>query len=51
MYDITALPSMIELGNQGESNARMIEIDVSPWLAEYPSAAIGITYLRPDDPA
>lgn len=49
MYSINNPPSILPLGNQGESNAREITFDVSSWLAEHPSAVIGITYLRPQE--
>jgi hypothetical protein len=46
---IDALPPIIELGNQNENNATVIEIDVSEWLALYPDATFSITYTRPGE--
>lgn len=45
-YVIDAMPSIIDLGNQHENNATIIEIDVAAWLTEYPGASLSITYTR-----
>ena len=46
IYRINRLPSLIPLGVQGEKNARVIEINVRPWLNEWPDARIEITHQR-----
>lgn len=51
MHSIQNPPARVFLGYAGEANARTLEIDVSPWLAEYPGAAVTVTYTRPGDPA
>lgn len=47
MYKIERLPGIIQLGQQGEHNAKIIEFDVSDWLGQWPGAAIGITCTLP----
>lgn len=51
MHSILKLPTRVFLGYAGEANARTLEIDVSPWLAEHPGAALAVTYTRPGDSA
>lgn len=41
--------NMVELGRQGEGNARRIEIDVSAWLATLPGACFEIVAVRPGE--
>lgn len=50
MYKINEL-SQINLGRQGENKATIVEIDVSEWLAEYPTADINILAMRSGDTA
>lgn len=47
MYEIGRL-TRLDLGYQGESDTRVIEIDVSSWLERFPEATIVIQVLRPD---
>lgn len=47
MYSINSLPSLIDLGNQSENDAIIIQFDVNEWLSEYPMASFGISYTRP----
>lgn len=47
MYEIGRL-TRLDLGYQGESDTRVIKIDVSAWLERFPEASIVIQVLRPD---
>ena len=50
MRSIRAIPTqLIPLGRLGENECTQILFDVSGWLEEYPSAAIGLYNLRPGD--
>lgn len=48
MFEIGKL-TKLNLGRQGENKARVVEIDVSAWLAEFPGASIGILVRRPNE--
>ena len=48
MYKIDQL-EIIEIGVVGENEAKIIEIDVRPWLAKWPDASFGITAMRPGE--
>ena len=48
MYKIDQLEN-IEIGVVGENEAKIIEIDVRPWLAKWPDASFGITAMRPGE--
>ncbi len=50
MYYINKL-SQLDLGRQGENKATTVEIDVSEWLAEYPTVSINILAMRNSDTA
>lgn len=52
MYEITRMPSYINLGNQGEAEVKTIEINIAPWQDLYPDADFGVSYVRPreDEP-
>lgn len=47
MFEIGRL-TRLDLGYQGESDTRVIKIDVSAWLERFPEATIVIQVLRPD---
>ena len=49
MFEIKKLPPCINLGNQNESDTKIIQIDVSDWNALYPGCAYHITAMRPGD--
>lgn len=49
MLMINDLPEYIILGNLGENLVRRIEIDVSPWLTDYPDGVFGVSYERPEE--
>jgi len=50
MRVIRAIPTqVIPLGRLGENECTQILFDISGWLEEYPSAAIGLYNLRPGD--
>lgn len=46
-HDVTALPDMINLGNQNESGVTLLEIDITAWKTLYPTALFGVSYVRP----
>lgn len=48
MYKIDQL-EIIEIGVVGENEAKIIEIDVRPWLSKWPDARFGITATRPGE--
>ncbi len=39
----------LDLGYQGENRARVIAIDMTAWLEEFPGAAVGLMLRRPDE--
>lgn len=47
MYEIGRL-TRLDLGYQGESDTRVIKIDVSAWMERFPEATIVVQVLRPD---
>ena len=47
-YEIGKL-TRLNLGNQGESNSRPIEIDVTDWLKTWPDATLGLLVKRPGE--
>lgn len=47
-FDVSKL-SRLMLGKQGENNATVIDIDVSDWLARWPSASIQVLHQRHDE--
>ena len=50
MKTVTATPSLVlPLGRMGENEYTRIQFDVSGWLAELPSATIGLYNQRPQD--
>ena len=50
MKTVTATPSLVlPLGRMGENEYTQIKFDVSGWLAELPSATIGLYNQRPHD--
>lgn len=50
MKTVTATPSLVlPLGRMGENEYTQIKFDVSGWLAELPSATIGLNNQRPQD--
>ena len=38
----------VEIGRMGENLYRELNIDVSAWLAELPSASVSVVFRRPD---
>ena len=48
MFEIGRL-TRLDLGYEGESNARQIEICVADWLSEWPGATIGLMLQRPGE--
>ena len=46
-YSASSFGGMIPLGKAGEGEAVRMRIDVSEWLAEYPSAAIRLFVVPP----
>ena len=38
----------VEIGRMGENLCRELNIDVSAWLAELPSASVSVVFRRPD---
>ncbi len=49
MYKINELPGYIELGNLNEKGVCEIAVDVSAWVALYPTGTFSITYMRPGE--
>ena len=49
MHKISALPGYIELGNLNEKGVCEIAVDVSAWVALYPTGTFSITYMRPGE--
>lgn len=50
IYNVNKLDKLVvELGRRGENLATTIEIDVSAWLALWPTASINVIVVRPDD--
>lgn len=47
MYDLTG--KRIAIGRQGENLARLIQFDVSPWLAQWPDAQVVLILRRPGE--
>lgn len=47
MYDL--MGRKITIGRQGESLARLIQFDVSPWLVQWPDARIVLMLRRPGE--
>lgn len=48
MFEIGRL-TRLDLGYEGESNARQIEICVADWLSDWPGATIGLLLQRPGE--
>lgn len=48
MFEISRL-TRLNLGREGESNVRPIEIDMTDWLTEWPGAAVGLLLMRPGE--
>lgn len=48
MFEIGRL-TRLDLGYEGESNARQIEIRVADWLSDWPGATIGLLLQRPGE--
>lgn len=48
MFEIGRL-TRLDLGYEGESNARQIEICVADWLSDWPDATIGLLLQRPGE--
>ena len=40
---------ILDIGIQGEDNARQVKFDISAWLAAWPGGTIEIQYKRPED--
>lgn len=52
IHDVSKLnATKIVIGRRGENLANTIEIDVSEWLKEWPSASLHVLVLRPGDTA
>ena len=51
MHKINELPGYIELGNLNEKGVCEIAVDVSAWVALYPTGTFAITYIRPTESA
>lgn len=52
IYDVSKLnATKIVIGRRGENLATSIEIDVSSWLTEFPSATLHVVVMRPGDTA
>ena len=52
IYDVSKLnATKIVIGRRGENLATSIEIDVSAWLTEFPSASLQVVVMRPGDTA
>ena len=49
MHNINELPGYIELGNLNEKGVCEIAVDVSAWVALYPTGTFAITYMRPGE--
>ena len=47
MYEINALPAQLSLGNQGEGDVTLVQIDVSAWLTEWPAGVFAVTFIPP----
>lgn len=48
MFEIGKI-GRLDLGYPGENKARVIEIDMTAWLKEFPGAAVGIMVQRPNE--
>ena len=51
LYDISRLPSIIEIGYTGEEKFRKVQIDMSAWMAEMPNGVPSIVHIRPGETA
>ena len=52
IYDVSKLnATKIVIGRRGENLSTTIKIDVSAWLAEWPSASLHVVVMRPGDTA
>lgn len=51
MYNVNALPALLDIGITGANRQTEIRIDVSAWQAEYPEAVIAVCVRRPDEDA
>ena len=49
MHNINELPGYIGLGNLNEKGVCEIAVDVSAWVALYPTGTFSITYMRPGE--
>ena len=51
IYNLDAMRGdlILDIGNQGENNARTVRFDISAWLAEWPDGAVSIAFKRPED--
>ena len=49
MYEITKMPSSIDIGFTGEKLFREIQIDMTKWMEEMPEGVPSIVYIRPGD--
>ena len=49
MYEITRLPSSIDIGYVGEKLFRIIEIDMTKWMEQMPDGVPSIVHIRPGE--
>lgn len=49
MHTIDKMPGVYTLGYVGENNFRTIEIDMTPWLVDYPNGVASIVHVRPEE--
>jgi len=49
MYEITKLPSSIDIGFTGEHQFRVVEIDMRKWMRQMPNGVPSIVHIRPHE--
>ena len=51
MYNVSQLPTIIEIGYTGEEKFRKVEIDMSDWMQQMPDGVASIVHIRPGETA